>query len=91
MGLVTEEPQQHEISANKRKTLKRLSEFGNLDSAPCLEFCILENRTFRKMKNAVFSDVTQCGSFRNRRFGGTHRLHHQGDKNRCATNNVSSN
>jgi hypothetical protein len=26
-----------------------------------------------------------------RRFGGVHRLHHQGDKNRRARNNVSSN
>jgi hypothetical protein len=39
------------------------------------------------MKNAVFRDVTPCGSCKNRRFGGTHRLHHQGDKNRRARNN----
>jgi hypothetical protein len=32
------------------------------------------------MKNAVFWDVTPCGSFKNRRFGGTYRLLHQGDK-----------
>jgi hypothetical protein len=42
------------------------------------------------MKNAVFCDVTQSGSCNNRRFGGTYRLHHQGDKNRRARNNVSS-
>jgi hypothetical protein len=34
------------------------------------------------MKNGVFRDVTPRGSCKNRRFGGTERLHHQGDKNR---------
>jgi hypothetical protein len=33
------------------------------------------------MKNGVFWDVTPRGSCRNRRFGGTYRLLHQGDKN----------
>jgi hypothetical protein len=42
------------------------------------------------MKNAVFWDVTVCGSCNNRRFGGTHRLHQQGDKNRRVRNNVSN-
>jgi hypothetical protein len=40
--------------------------------------------------NAVFCDVTPCGSRKNRRFGGTCRLHHQGDRNRRARNNVIS-
>jgi hypothetical protein len=31
------------------------------------------------MKNAVFWDVMPCGSSKNRRFGGTCHLHHQGD------------
>jgi hypothetical protein len=30
------------------------------------------------MKNGVFWDVTPCGFCKNRRFGGTKRLHHQG-------------
>jgi hypothetical protein len=30
-------------------------------------------------KNAVFWDVTPCGSCKNRRFGGRYRLHHEGD------------
>jgi hypothetical protein len=30
------------------------------------------------LKNVVFSDVTTCESIKNRRFGGTYRLHHQG-------------
>jgi hypothetical protein len=33
------------------------------------------------MTNAVFWDVILCGSCKNRRFGGTYRLHHQDDKN----------
>jgi hypothetical protein len=33
------------------------------------------------MKNSVFRDVTPCGSCKNRRFGGTWLLLHQGDKN----------
>jgi hypothetical protein len=32
------------------------------------------------MKNGVFWDVTPCDSCNNRRFGGTWRLHHQGEK-----------
>jgi hypothetical protein len=34
------------------------------------------------MKNAIFWDVTPCGFYKSKRFGGTYRLHHQGDKNR---------
>jgi hypothetical protein len=33
-----------------------------------------------RLKNGVFWDVTPCGSCKNRRFGGTWRLLHQGDK-----------
>jgi hypothetical protein len=29
------------------------------------------------MKNVVFWDVTQCGSCKNQRFGGTYDLHYQ--------------
>jgi hypothetical protein len=32
------------------------------------------------MRNAVIWNVTPFGSFKVRRFGGTYRLHHQGDK-----------
>jgi hypothetical protein len=32
------------------------------------------------MKNAVFWDVMSCGFRENRRFGGTYRLHHRGEK-----------
>jgi hypothetical protein len=37
------------------------------------------------MKNAIFLGVTSCSYCKNRRFGGMHRLHHQGDKNMLAT------
>jgi hypothetical protein len=33
------------------------------------------------MKNGVFWDVTSCGSCKNRCFGGTYSLQHQGEKN----------
>jgi hypothetical protein len=36
------------------------------------------------MKNVVFWDVAPCGSCKNRRFGGTWRPLHQGDKNLVA-------
>jgi hypothetical protein len=41
------------------------------------------------MKNAIFWVAMPYGSCKNRRFGGTERLHHQGDKNRRTENNVS--
>jgi hypothetical protein len=43
------------------------------------------------MKNAVFWDVTPCGSCKNRRFGGSQRLHQQDDKNGWTKNKVSCN
>jgi hypothetical protein len=45
--------------------------------------------TAMAMKNTVFWDVTTRGSCKNRSFGGTYRLHHDGDKNRRARKNVS--
>jgi hypothetical protein len=42
------------------------------------------------MKNTVLWDVMPCGLCKNRRFGGNYRLHHQGEKNQRARNNVSS-
>jgi hypothetical protein len=43
------------------------------------------------MSNAIFWEVVPCGYCKNQHFGGTYRLHHQGDKNRRTRNNVSSN
>jgi hypothetical protein len=45
---------------------------------------------YSTVKNVVFWDITWCGPCKNRRFGGMHRLHHQGDKLRVR-NSVSSN
>jgi hypothetical protein len=42
------------------------------------------------MKNAIFWNVTPRGSCKNRCFGGTYRLHHQGEKNLRTRKNVSS-
>jgi hypothetical protein len=42
------------------------------------------------MKN-VFWDVALCGPCESRRFGGTHRLRHQAEKNQQVMNNISSN
>jgi hypothetical protein len=39
-------------------------------------------QTVVSLKNAVLWNATPCGSCKNQRFGGTYRLHHQGDKNR---------
>jgi hypothetical protein len=39
------------------------------------------------MKNAVFWDVTPCGSCKNLRFGVMYRLRYQGDKNYCHSDN----
>jgi hypothetical protein len=44
----------------------------------------------KPMKNAIFWHVTSCGSCKNRRFGGTYRLHNKGDKHRRARSNISS-
>jgi hypothetical protein len=41
------------------------------------------------MTNVVFLDVTPCGSCKDRRFGGTYRLDHQGDKNQRARNKLA--
>jgi hypothetical protein len=54
----------------------------------CVRFEVFTSAT---LKNAGFWDVTLCGSCKNRRFGGTYRLHHPGEKNRRARNNVRSN
>jgi hypothetical protein len=47
------------------------------------------SRKLITFKNGVFLDVTPHGSCKNRRFGGTWRLLHQGDENRLTRNNAS--
>jgi hypothetical protein len=41
------------------------------------------------MKNAVFWDVTLCGSCKNGRFRGTYRLLHQDEKKQQTRNSIS--
>jgi hypothetical protein len=41
------------------------------------------------MKSAIFWDVTPCGSCKNQHFGGLYHIHHHGDKNRLARNNLA--
>jgi hypothetical protein len=56
----------------------------------CFINCVrFEVFTVVTMKNAVFWDVTPCGSCKNQRLRGLYRLHYQGDKNWQARN-VSS-
>jgi hypothetical protein len=43
------------------------------------------------MKNAVFRDMTPCGSCKNRRFRGTYRLHHLCEKNYHRASNKVTN
>jgi hypothetical protein len=50
-----------------------------------------QSKTVGTLKKGVFWDVTPCGSYKNRRFGGSWRLLHQGDKNRWTRNNTSCN
>jgi hypothetical protein len=54
-------------------------------------YTVIELLNYITMKNGVFWDVTPCGSCKNRRFGGTQRLLHQGDKNRWTRKNTSCN
>jgi hypothetical protein len=38
------------------------------------------------MKNAIFWDITPCGSYKNKRFGEMYCFHHPSDKNRRGRN-----
>jgi hypothetical protein len=62
-------------SASKTRSNNELA-FGGVTTQKLIIF----------LKNAVFWDVTPCGSCKNRRFGGTYYLHHYGEKNQRARN-----
>jgi hypothetical protein len=51
----------------------------------------MQHMYFPLQMNAVFWDVSPCGSCKKRRFGRTCHLYHQGDKNRRARNKVNIN
>jgi hypothetical protein len=57
---------------------KRIGELGTTLAVTSYRSTLRRNT----MKNCVFWVLTPCGSCKNRRFGGTWRLLHQGDKNR---------
>jgi hypothetical protein len=59
--------------------------FFNYLNLPSLHQCFNKAQTIEfkdSKKIAIFCYVILCGSCKDRHFGGTHRLHHQGDKNR---------
>jgi hypothetical protein len=52
-------------------------------------FCLSVQESW-KLKNALVWDVTPCGSFKNRNFGGKYRHRHRGGKNQQVMNQVNS-
>jgi hypothetical protein len=56
-----------------------LTEMSTRDKNKNVRFKVFTEVT---MKYVVFWDITPCGSYKNRRFGGTQLLHHKCDKNR---------
>jgi hypothetical protein len=49
---------------------------------PLSRYSFLADQKPESLLNGAFWDVTPCGSCKNRRFGGTWRLLHQGNKSR---------
>jgi hypothetical protein len=69
-------------------SLKQEKAVHALDCRP--QCSAVGTHTIMLLKNTVFWDVMRRGSCKNRRFGGTYRLHHQGDKNQRTRQNVIS-
>jgi hypothetical protein len=74
-----------DISEERSASIIRVTRIAELGTT--LQFLrslrrLLVTANVVRMKNGVFWVVTPCGSCKNRRFGGTCRLLHQGDKNR---------
>jgi hypothetical protein len=45
---------------------------------------IVENGgAYKTVMISIFWEMTPCGSYKNRRFGGSYRLHHQGARVRA--------
>jgi hypothetical protein len=78
----TERSQFHNRKKIRVKRQKQGSKLGAGNRKPMFEIVIT-------LKNGVFWDVTPCGCCKNRSFGGTWRLLHQGDKNRWTRNNAT--
>jgi hypothetical protein len=71
-------PTFHECS--NQWLIKAMPQLSVSNSRTGTFFVRFEVFTAVTMKNGVFWDVTPCGSCKNRRFGGTWRLVHQGDR-----------
>jgi hypothetical protein len=69
------------FSTNRRQQRFNIVK-NNAGRASTLDVIRFEVFTAVIMKNGVRWDVTPCDSYKKRRFGGTQRLPHQGDKNR---------
>jgi hypothetical protein len=75
------------LSSKLRARPSRLSTIS-LNLVPVVRVQVF---TAVNMKNAVFWDMTPCGSCKIRSFGGTYHLHHQDEKNQGARNKVRGN
>jgi hypothetical protein len=72
-----------DVSEKIIASFMRVTRIGELGiTLASLVYVRFEVFTAVTMKNEVFWDVTPCGCCKNRRFGGTWFLLHQGDKNR---------
>jgi hypothetical protein len=67
-----------------------MSEIKAEDMACVLHQVRFEVFTAVTMNNDIFWDVKPCGSCKNRRFGGTYRIHQTGEKNQRAMNGSSN-
>jgi hypothetical protein len=52
---------------------------------------LLKYKLLFSFEEFVFYGVAPCGSSKNRRFDGTYRFHHQGDKNQRTKNTLAAN
>jgi hypothetical protein len=89
--LQTNQTTKHDISEDNNLVLTNQTTTHGISEDNNLKYVRFEAFAVLTMKNAVFWDVTPCGSSKNRQFGGTYPLHHLDDKNLRARNNVSSN
>jgi hypothetical protein len=71
------------VERNVLERAKTVLHMGTLFAVgkPELSNKVMSYTESEKMKNAVFCDVTTCGSFKNRRFGDMYFLHYWDEKN----------
>jgi hypothetical protein len=86
-GFVTREAQP--LHSVPRRLYNLMHNHRKWNFAECIYKNFLSKECY-SMKNAVIWDMTPSGSCKNRRFGGTDRLHHQGERNQGAKKKVTS-